>query len=152
MPARVTAIGNLGADLEQRFTQSGKAVVTLSIGVTPRRKDQSGQWGNDGQPVWLKATYWEKEADAIINTGIGRGAKVTITGTLGIEAYTTKDGRQGSNLVLKHPSMPGIIPPVGQPPQQAGGYNQPPQPQGSYQAPAGGQQGDPWSVPDNPPF
>ena len=51
-PERVTLVGNLTADPELRFTQSGLQVANLRLAVTPRTRQEDGSWtqGRDRLP------------------------------------------------------------------------------------------------------
>lgn len=64
MPATATILGRI-AEPVLRWTQGGHAVLELSIAATPRRKDrQTGEWADDGAPLWINATLWDAEAEA----------------------------------------------------------------------------------------
>ena len=43
---KVILVGNLGADPEVRYSQSGTAVANLRLAVSERRKGQDGNWGD----------------------------------------------------------------------------------------------------------
>lgn len=77
----VNIIGNIGHDLEIRYTGSGKAVLNFNIAV------------NDfnGETEWFRIVLWNKLAE---NTEkyCGKGSKVGITGRLSKNKYTNKDG------------------------------------------------------------
>ena len=50
----ITVIGNLTADPELRFTQSGVAVASFTIASTPRTFDrQSNEW-KDGEALFMR--------------------------------------------------------------------------------------------------
>lgn len=141
-----TVTGNLGQNLEQRFTGSGKSVVNLSICATPQRKDpQTGEYSDFGLPIWVEAPIWGYEADALLDAGVGKGWKVTVTGVLAHETYQARDGQNKQKTTLFNTRLLGVMPPQqqqqggtpGQPPQQpapAQGYSQ--QPQQQAQPPA----------------
>ncbi|MDK7904852.1 single-stranded DNA-binding protein [Winkia sp. UMB0889B] len=141
-----TVTGHLGQNLEQRFTGSGKAVVNLSICATPQRKDpQTGQYADFGLPIWVEAPIWGYEAEALLDAGVGKGWKVTVTGVLAHETYQARDGQTKQKTTLFNTRLLGVMPPKqqqqggtpGQPPQQpapAQGYSQ--QPQQQAQPPA----------------
>ena len=53
---RVILVGNLTRDPELRYISSGTAVTEFGLAVNDRRKDQSGQWGEDTQ--FIDVTLW----------------------------------------------------------------------------------------------
>jgi hypothetical protein len=54
----ITLIGNLTADPELRFTNSGTAVANFTVATTPRTFDRSsGEW-RDAEPLFLRCTLW----------------------------------------------------------------------------------------------
>ena len=82
MSATVTVTGNLGHTPEIR--QAGRSnVLELNIAATHAQKDkQSGQWADEGDPLWIKAPFWNDKADYIADMGLVKGARVTVEGTL----------------------------------------------------------------------
>jgi single-strand DNA-binding protein len=56
-----TVIGNLTADPELKFTQSGQAVANFTVASTPRTFDKaSGEW-KDGDPPKTSPKHSPKE-------------------------------------------------------------------------------------------
>ena len=54
------------AEPELRFTTNGKALLELRIAATRSQKDKTtGQWSDDGAPLWVAATFWEDEAQRL---------------------------------------------------------------------------------------
>ena len=83
MPATATITGRI-AEPVLRWTQGGHAVLELSIAATPRRKDrQTGEWADDGAPLWINATLWDAEAEAAAEL-LRKGDAVIATGTLAL--------------------------------------------------------------------
>ena len=110
MTATVTVTGNVGQDPQVRYTQSGKAVCTLSVCATPRRQNrQTQEWDDDGEPVWLKIDFWDGDAETVADT-VKRGNRVSLAGTLAVDAWTGQDGQRHESLVLRHPRFLGIVP------------------------------------------
>jgi len=89
--------GNLGADPELRFTATGQAVVNVRIADTPRKKDASGLW-IDGETMWLSATAWGRDAEAVAET-LRRGDRVLASGRLGARTWE-KDGQQRTTVEM----------------------------------------------------
>ncbi|OFK00379.1 hypothetical protein HMPREF2835_03110 [Actinomyces sp. HMSC072A03] len=128
-----TVTGHLGQNLEQRFTGSGKSVVNLSICATPQRKDpQTGEYSDFGLPIWVEAPIWGYEADALLDAGVGKGWKVTVTGVLAHETYQARDGQNKQKTTLFNTRLLGVMPPKQ---QQQGGTPGQPQAQGYSQQP-----------------
>lgn len=147
MSVTTTVTGNLGHDSELRFTPSGAACLELSIGATPRQRvKDTDQWEDVGAPLWIKATFWRNEAERLHESGrLRKGTRVTVTGTLMLRNYTTRDGRPGQSIELHNPRFLGLddIPRTPQGGQQ--------QAQGQWNQPAGGTPTDPWAT-HNAPF
>ena len=58
---KVMLIGNLGADPEIRYTQSGTPVVNFRIATTERWKGQDGQ--QQEQTEWHSIVAWRRLAE-----------------------------------------------------------------------------------------
>lgn len=111
MSAHIYVTGNLGDTPVVKFTPSGTAALDLSIGCTPRRKDKnSGEWVDDGDPVWLRAAFFGAEAERVAEMGLQRGAKVTVEGTLRRRVYEKRDGGVGESLEIVGAKFLGEIP------------------------------------------
>ncbi|QOR47600.1 single-stranded DNA-binding protein [Trueperella pecoris] len=159
MSNTITITGNLGKDPELKYVgANGLPVCELSIGATPRKLNKTtNEWENRGAPQWYRVTAFENEAEAWTEA-FSKGDKITATGTLVVEEYTTKDGRDGYTLTIVNATV-GKVPHAQKQPQNApyGANRGTPAPQhgqASFSAPQGGTVGDPWSAPqgDRPPF
>lgn len=95
MSNAVTITGNLGQDPELRFISSGAAVCTISVGDTPRRKNESGQWEDAGETLWLRCTIWRDAAEAVAEH-LRKGDRVTVVGRLKARSWEDKDGSKRS--------------------------------------------------------
>ena len=98
MTNSVTITGNLGQDPELRFTSGGAAVCTISVGDTPRRKNDQGQWEDAGDTLWLRCTIWREKAEAVAEQ-LKRGDAVTVIGRLKQRSWEDKDG--GKRTVIE---------------------------------------------------
>lgn len=148
MSAHVTVTGNLGRKPEIAYTSNGRAVTTLSIACTATRQDKNtGQWTDDGDPLWISAPFWGDEHTYLADV-LDKGARVTVDGTLIRRTYQRKDGSTGEALELRFPHLLGVIPRRPQPGAQSQGA--PLTPSG-YQAPPA-DAGNPWGAPSEPPF
>ena len=76
--------GNLAKAPEIRYTQSGKAVCSFTVGVN------SG-WGDNKRTDWLPVIAWNKTAEACANN-LDKGSKVLVEGRIQTRSYDAKDG------------------------------------------------------------
>lgn len=78
-------IGNLGKDVETRFTQGGKAVANFSIAVADGYKDkQTGE--NVDQTEWVRCVAFDKLAE-ICGQYLHKGSKVYVQGRMKTRSY-----------------------------------------------------------------
>lgn len=101
MSADITIVGNLGADPELKFTQSGKAVANFTVIDNTSRKDASGQWQQVGSQGW-RCTAWERDAEAATEH-LRKGDRVIAVGTPQYRAFE-HNGQQRTSieLAIKH--------------------------------------------------
>lgn len=87
--ATITIVGNVGGDPDLRFTNSGDAVASFSVGVTPRKK-QGNDWV-DMDTTWYRVSAWRWDAEGVAEH-VRKGDKVKVTGRLAAGTYEAKDG------------------------------------------------------------
>lgn len=80
---KITLCGRLGADVELRYTQSGKAVATFNIAV---ERDGRGT-GTD----WITIVAWNETAK-FAETYFHRGDPILVTGRLQMRSWEDKTG------------------------------------------------------------
>jgi single-strand DNA-binding protein len=84
---RATLLGNLGADAELRFTQSGTGVLNMRIATTE-------SYLKDGERTertdWHNVVVWGKRAEALSKL-LSKGSRVMVEGGLRTSSYD-KDG------------------------------------------------------------
>lgn len=96
----LTVVGNLTADPELRYTQSGHAVCSFTVAQSPRRYDaDAGEW-KDGDAVFLRCTVWRDYAENVAAT-LKKGARVIALGILTQSNYETKDGDKRTSYELQ---------------------------------------------------
>ena len=161
----ITIIGNLTADPELRFTQSGTPVASFTIASTPRTFNrQTGEWKN-GQALFMRCSAWNALAENVAES-LTKGIRVIAQGRLQQRSYTDREGVQRTVIDM---TIDDIAPSLryaqaivertrrqgqGRPQHQT---QQQPRPT-SYDAPPGGTSDDPWatagatSFGDEPPF
>ncbi|PMC75961.1 MULTISPECIES: single-stranded DNA-binding protein [unclassified Brachybacterium] len=95
----ITVIGNLTADPELRFTQSGIAVASFTIASTPRTFDrQSGEW-KDGEALFLRCSIWRDAAENVAES-LEKGSRVVAQGRLKQRSFTDRDGNNRTTIEL----------------------------------------------------
>jgi single-strand DNA-binding protein len=89
----LTVVGNLTADPELRYTNSGAAVASFTVASTPRHfsKDQN-QWV-DGDTLFMRCSVWRATAENAAES-LRKGNRVIVTGRLITRSYETKEGEK----------------------------------------------------------
>jgi single-strand DNA-binding protein len=96
----LTVVGNLTADPELKFTQSGAAVASFTVASTPRYLDKdSGQW-KDGDALFLRCNVWRQVAENVAES-LFRGSRVLVTGRLRQRSFETREGEKRTVLELE---------------------------------------------------
>jgi single-strand DNA-binding protein len=89
----LTITGNLTADPELRFTDSGIGVAAFTVAASRRVYDQgSGQW-QDGDTLFLRCSAWRDLADHAAES-LAKGTRVIVTGRLKQRQYETTEGEK----------------------------------------------------------
>jgi single-strand DNA-binding protein len=96
----VTVVGNLTADPELRFTNSGVALATFTIASTPRTFDRASNEWKDGEALFLRASVWREYAEHVASS-LTKGSRVIATGRLKQRSYETKEGEKRSSIELE---------------------------------------------------
>ena len=110
MSAQTTATGNIGQEPEIKYSQGGTAFLNLSIAVTPRRfNKQTSQWENKGDDAWLRATFFNDQAEKLGEI-LHKGMQISVSGTLMRREWTSQDGRTGESWELDNARFLGIVP------------------------------------------
>ncbi len=96
----ITVVGNLTADPELRFTQSGAAVASFTVASTPRTFDKtSGEW-KDGEALFLRCNVWRQVAENVAES-LTRGSRVLVSGRLRQRSFETKEGEKRTVVELE---------------------------------------------------
>jgi single-strand DNA-binding protein len=157
----ITVVGNLTADPELRFTQSGVAVAGFTIASTPRTFNrQTSQW-EDGEALFLRSSVWRDQAEHVAES-LHKGDRVIAQGKLKQRSFQDKDGNNRTSIELDveevGPSLLRAKAQVQRVQSQGGGqsrgFSSPPQAAPPQQAPANdwGQVAQPGQGFDQPPF
>jgi len=92
-----TLCGNLAADPELRFTNSGAAVVKFRIAVS-RRYQKNGEWTE--KSTWWNVEAWNQLAENAAAT-LSKGMRVIVTGEIDADEYTTEAGEKRTSTYLR---------------------------------------------------
>jgi single-strand DNA-binding protein len=94
-----TVTGNLTADPELRFTNTGRAVASFTIANTPRYLDKStGQW-KDAETWFVRCSAWGDMAENV-TTSLTRGSAVIASGRLTCRTWETKEGDKRATVEM----------------------------------------------------
>ncbi|MCG7427811.1 single-stranded DNA-binding protein [Helcobacillus massiliensis] len=95
----ITVVGNLTADPELRFTNSGVPVAGFTIASTPRTFDrQAGEW-KDGEALFLRCSIWRDAAENVAES-LTKGTRVIAQGRLKQRSFTDRDGNNRTTIEL----------------------------------------------------
>jgi single-strand DNA-binding protein len=97
-------IGNLGADPEIRYTQSGTPVASFTIATTERWKDKEGQMQE--QTEWHRIVAWSRLAE-ICGEYLNKGSRVYIEGKIQTRKWQDQNGndRYTTEIVAREMKM-----------------------------------------------
>lgn len=84
----VMLIGNLGRDVDLRYTQTGVAVARLSLATTEVYNDKAGN--RQSKTEWHRVTLWGKTAENLAPY-LQKGKQIYVSGRLETHEYE-KDG------------------------------------------------------------
>lgn len=97
----ITVSGNLAADPELRFTNSGAAVVKFRIGVS-RRYQKNGEWTS--KTSWWNIEAWNQLAENVAAT-LSKGMRVIVVGEVDADEYTTEAGEKRTSTYVRANSI-----------------------------------------------
>ena len=96
----ITVIGNLTADPELRWTQSGAAVADFTVASTPRTYDRNaGEW-RDGGTLFMRCSVWRDPAENVAES-LRKGMRVIVQGRLTQRSYDTQQGERRTVVELQ---------------------------------------------------
>ncbi len=146
---QITIVGNLTADPELKFIQSGAAVVNFTVASTPRSFDRNTNEWKDGEALFLRCSLWREAAENVAES-LTKGMRVVVVGRLVSRSWETNGEKRTVNEIQVDeigPSLRYATAKV-QKTQRSGGAS-------GGGAPRGGSDSDPWAtapVSDEPPF
>ena len=95
---KVILIGNLGRDVELRYTPGGTAVATLSLATTDVWNDKSGQ--RQEKTEWHRVVLWGKTAETL-QEYLLKGRQIYVEGKLQTRKWDDKDGNKRYTTEVK---------------------------------------------------
>lgn len=88
---RVIMIGNLTADPELKYTQSGTARTRFRIAVNRQYRDQEGELQEE--TTFVPVVVWRNQAENCANY-LSKGSPVAVDGRLRIDSFETDEGER----------------------------------------------------------
>ncbi len=82
-------VGNLGADPEMRYLESGSKVATINIATSESYTNKSGE--RVEQTEWHRVELWDRLAE-LCEQYLGKGRTVYIEGKIRTSTYQDKEG------------------------------------------------------------
>jgi single-strand DNA-binding protein len=104
---KVILVGNLGQDPEAKYTQSGMAVVNVSLATTDSWKDKSSGQQQE-KTEWHRLVFFGKLAE-IASQYLKKGSQVYVEGRLQTRKWQGQDGqdRYTTEVVVSDMQMLG---------------------------------------------
>ncbi len=84
----ITLGGNIGSDMEVRYTQNGKAIGSFPLAVT-------NGYGDNKRTMWITCMVFGERAEKLA-PHIRKGGKIVVSGRLDVRQYDRNDGTKGT--------------------------------------------------------
>ena len=101
---KVMLIGNLGADPEIKYSQSGTAIANLRIATAENRKNSDGEW--EEKTEWHRLVLFGRLAE-ISKDYLHKGSKIYVEGRLQTRSWEDQNGQKhystevvGINMIM----------------------------------------------------
>jgi single-strand DNA-binding protein len=92
----ITITGNLGADPEMKYTQSGVPVTSFNVATNKKWKD--GEGNQKEKVTWFRVSVWRGQAEAC-HDHLHKGSKVLVVGEVEApKAYINNAGEAAASL------------------------------------------------------
>jgi single-strand DNA-binding protein len=95
---KVILVGNLGRDVELRYTPGGAAVATISLATTEVWNDKNGQ--RQERTEWHRIILWGKQAESL-QEYLKKGKQIYVEGRLQTRQWDDKDGNKRYTTEVK---------------------------------------------------
>jgi single-strand DNA-binding protein len=89
--AKISIIGNLGADPELKYTADGKPRLEMRVATNERRKSAGGEW--EDKTTWYRVIMFG-ERSVKLAEWLRKGRKVYAEGRLQVDLYDSKEGEK----------------------------------------------------------
>lgn len=96
----LTVVGNLTADVELRYSQSGIPVANFTIASTPRFFDRQANEWKDADALFLRCSVWREHAEHVAGS-LAKGMRVIAQGRLTQRSYQDREGVQRTAVELQ---------------------------------------------------
>lgn len=100
-------IGHLGKDPEVRSTQAGKEIVNLSLAVTEKWKDQSGE--RKERTEWVRAVIFNDGLVKVAKSYLKKGSKIYLEGQMATRKWTDQSGVEKYSTEIVLSAYGGVI-------------------------------------------
>lgn len=134
MVNKVILIGNLGADPEIRYTQSGTAVASLRLATSRKWKDRDGNVQDETE--WHRVIVWAQQAEYCSNY-LSKGNKVYVEGRLQTRKWKDQNNIDRYTTEIVALTVQNLSPRASEG-AAGGGYDQPPMPPEPFGGMTGG--------------
>ena len=94
---KLTIIGNVGSDVEMRFTPNGKPVASFSVATSRKYTTSDGE--KKDETIWFTVVTWNKLAENC-NQYLAKGRQVYVEGRVSLHEWEGPDGQKRSRLEL----------------------------------------------------
>lgn len=91
-------IGNVGKNVDMRYTPNNVPVCSFSVAVTERWNDRDSHEKKE-KTTWYNVTCWKQLAE-IANEYVRKGMKIQVVGTVSVRAYKNGAGEPAASLDL----------------------------------------------------
>lgn len=135
MVNKVILIGNLGADPEIRYTQSGTAVASLRLATSRKWKDRDGNVQDETE--WHRVIVWAQQAEYCSNY-LSKGNKVYVEGRLQTRKWKDQNNIDRYTTEIVASTVQNLTPRASEGAAGGGGYDQPPLPPEPFGGMTGG--------------
>lgn len=88
----IQGTGNVVADPDIRFTNSGKPVATVRVACSRAKQNEQGEW-ETLSTTFLNVKVWGPEAEAAAEN-LRKGQRVTFSGALESDDWVDRDGNK----------------------------------------------------------
>ena len=96
MYQEITLVGNIGSEVQMRYTPSGVPVSSFSLAVNKSWNDQEGN--RQQKTTWFRVSAWRKLAE-ITAEHLTKGRQVLVVGEMqDAHAWTDKEGKPQASL------------------------------------------------------